>query len=91
MEGEGDAFLVRYDPFFLSDSQVICIFCRKKCLTTLRVVIRVAYTLSSSERSSRCLFKDDNWPGETVFGRRMPYPVGDVCLDLTCKWKQLGL
>ena len=30
-------------------------------------------------------FKDDNWPGETVSCRYMPYLVGDVYLDLACK------
>ena len=45
----------------------------------------VTYTCSSSERSPECLFKEDNWPGEKVFRRYMPYPVGDVCLGLTCK------
>ena len=44
------------------------------------------YTRSSSERSSGCLFKDDNRPEETVSRRYMPYPIGDLCLDLTCKW-----
>ena len=43
-EEEGGAFLVRYDLFFLLDSQVIRIFCPKKCLTTLRVVMSVTYT-----------------------------------------------
>ena len=76
---------MRYDLFFLFDSQVIPIFCPKKCLTTLRVVMRVTYTRSSLERSSGCLFKDDNRPGETISRRYMPFPVGDVCLDLTCK------
>ena len=74
-----------YDMFFLLDSQVVRIFCPKEYLTTLRVVMRAIYTRSSSERSSVCLFKDDNRPGETVSRRYMPYPVGDVCLDLTCK------
>ena len=85
MEGEGGVFLVRYDMFFLLDSPVDRIFCPKKCLTTLRVVISVTFTCSSSERSSGCLFKDANRPGETVSRQYMPYPVGDVCLDLTYK------
>ena len=76
---------MRYDMFFLLDSQVVRIFYPKKCLTTFRVVMRVTYTRLSSERSTRCLFKDDNRPGKTVSRRYMPYPVGDVCLDLTCK------
>ena len=76
---------MRYDLIFLLDSQVVFIFCPKKCLTTLRVVMRVTYTLSSSERSSRCLFKDDNQSEETISMRYIPYPVGDVCLDLNCK------
>ena len=72
-----------YDLFFFLNSRVVCIFCLKKCLTILKVVMRVTY--SSSERSSGCLFKDDNRPGETVSRRYMPYSVGDVGLDLTCK------
>ena len=78
-------FSVRYDMFFLLDSQVVRIFCPKECLTTLRVVMCATYIRSSLERSSGCLFKDDNWPEETVSRRYMPYPVEDVCLDLTCK------
>ena len=76
MEGEGGPFLVHYDLFFLLDSQVVCIFCPKKCLTTLRVVMCVTYTRSSSERLSGCLFKDDKRPGETISRRYMPYPIG---------------
>ena len=76
---------MRYDLFFLIDSQVVRIFYPKECLTTLRLVMRATYTCSSSERSSGCLSKDDNRPGETVSRRHMPYLVGDVCLDLTCK------
>ena len=85
MEREGGIFSVRYDLFFLLDSQVFHIFYPKECLTTLRVVMCATYTRSSSERSSRCLFKDDNRPEETVSMRYMSYPIGDVCLDLTCK------
>ena len=84
-KGEGGAFLMRYDLFFLLDSLFVCIFCPKKCLTTLKVVMSMTYTCSSSERSSGCLFKDDNQPGKTISKRHMLYPVGDVCLDLTCK------
>ena len=76
---------MRYDLFFLLDSPVVRIFYPKKCLTTLRMVMSVTYTCSSSERSSGCLFKDDNWLGKIVSRRYMPYPVGDVCLDMTCK------
>ena len=81
---EGGAFLVRYDLFFLLDSQVVRIFCPKECLTTFRVVMCATYTCLSSERSSRCLFKEVNKPGETMSRRYMPYSVGDVCLDLIC-------
>ena len=45
----------------------------------------VNYTCSSSERSSECLFKDDNQPRKIVSRRHMLNQVGDVCLDLTCK------
>ena len=76
---------MRYDLFFLLDSPVVGIFYPKKCLTTLRVVMSVTYTCLSSERSSGCLFKDVNQPGETVSRWYMPYQVGDVCLDLICK------
>ena len=69
---------MHYDKFFLLDSQVIHIFCPKKCLTTLRVVMHVTYTCSSSERSSGCLFKDDNRLGETVSRRYISYLVGGV-------------
>ena len=85
MEGEGGAFLVRYNMFSLLDSQVVRIFYPKESLTTLKVVIRATYTRSSLERSSGCFFKDDNQPGETVSRRYMPYLVRDICLDLTCK------
>ena len=85
MEGEGDPFSVRYDMFFLLDRQVVHIFFPKECLTTLRVVMRTTYTCLSSGRSSGCLFKEVNRPGETMSRRYMPYPVGDVCLVLICK------
>ena len=78
-------FSVRYDLFFLLDSQVVRIFYPNECLTTLRVVMCATYTRSSSERSSGCLFRDDNQPEETVSRRYMAYPIGDVCLSLTCK------
>ena len=84
-EKEDDAFLVHYDIFFLLDSQVVSIFCHNKCLTTLRLVMRITYIRSSSKRSSGCLFKDDNRSGDTVSKRHMPYSVRDVCLDLTCR------
>ena len=76
---------MRYNLFFLLDSQVVRIFYPTKCLTTLKVVMRVTYTRPSLERSFECPFKDDNLPGETVSMRYMPYSVGDVCLDLTCR------
>ena len=78
-------FSVRYDMFFLLVSQVVRIFYPKECLTTLMVVMCATYTRSSAEMSSGCLFKDDNRPEETVSRWYMPYPVGDVCLDLTCQ------
>ena len=81
---------MRYDLFFLLDSLVVRIFYLKKSLTTLRVVMSVSYTYSGSERAPGCLFKDDSRPGETLSRRYMPYPVGDVCLGLTCKRERLG-
>ena len=87
MGGEGGAFPVRYDLLFLLDSPVICTFCLKKCLTTLRVVMSMTYTCSSSERSSRCIFKEAIRPRWTVSKRYIPYLDGGVCLDLTDKGK----
>ena len=72
------------------DSPVVRTFCLKKCLTTLRVVMSVTYTCSSSERSSKCLFKEVIRPGGTVFKRYIFFPDVDVCLDLTDKGKRLG-
>ena len=89
-EGEGDAFLMRYDLFFLLDSLIVRTFCLKKCLTTLRVVMSMTYTCSSPKRSSGCLFKEVIWPGGTVSKRYIPYPDEDVCLDLTDRGKRLG-
>ena len=83
-EGEGGPFFVRYDMFFLLDSHAIRIFCPKECLTTLRVVMCMTHTRLSSKRSFGCLFKEVNRPGETMSRRYMPYPIGDVCLDLIC-------
>ena len=81
---------MHYDLFFLLDSPIICIFCLKKCLTTLKVVMSVSYTYSSLERAPECLFKDDNQPKEAISRRYMPHPIGDVCLGLTCKGERLG-
>ena len=78
-------FSVHYDLFFLLDSQVVRSFCPKECFTTPRVVMRVTYARLSSERSSECLFKEVNQPGETMSRRYITYPVGDACLDLICK------
>ena len=39
MEGEGGILFVHYDLFFPIDNQVACIFCPKKCLTALKVVM----------------------------------------------------
>ena len=44
--------------------------------------MRATYTCLSSERSFGSLFKEVNRLGETMSRRYMPYPVGDVCLDL---------
>ena len=74
-------FFVRYDIFFLLDSLVVRIFCLKKCLTTLRVVMSVSYTYSSSEMAPGCLFKDDSRPGETTSRRYMPYLVGGCMFE----------
>ena len=76
-EGEGGSFLMRYDLFFLLDSLVARTFCLKKCLTTLRVVMSMTYTCSSSKRSFGCLFKEVIRPGGTVSKRYIPYPGGD--------------
>ena len=43
-KGKVALFSVHYDMFFLLDSQVVCIFCPKECLTTLRVVMCPNYT-----------------------------------------------
>ena len=75
---------MRYDPFFLLDNPVVLIFCLKKCLTILRMVMSVTFTCSRSKRSPGCLFQDDNRLGEIVSRRYMPYPVGDVYMGLTC-------
>ena len=88
--GEGSVFPVRYDLFFLLDSPFIHTFCLKKCLTTLRVVMSMTYTCSSSERSSECLFKEVIRSGGTVSKGYIPYPIGCVCLDLTDRGKRLG-
>ena len=43
MEGEGGALFSRYDMFFPLDSQVTRIFCLKKRLTALKVVMCVTH------------------------------------------------
>ena len=80
-----------YDLFFLLDSPVVRTFCLKKCLTSIKVVMSMTYTCSSSERSSGYLFKEVIRPGVTMSKRYIPYLNGGVCLDLTDKGKQLGL
>ena len=80
---------MRYDLLFLLDSPVVRTFYLKKCLTTLRVVMSMTYTCSSSERPSECLFKEVIRPGGTVSKRYIPYPDGDVCLDLTDRGRWL--
>ena len=80
---------MHYDMFFLLDSPVVCTFCLKICLTTLRVVTSMTNTCSSSERSSECLFKEVIWPRGTASKRYIPYPNGGVCLDLTDRGKRL--
>ena len=87
--GEGGSFFVHYDMFFLLDRFFVCTFCLKICLTTLKVVMSMTYTCSSSERSSRCLFKEVIWQGGIAFKRYIPYPDGGVCLDLTDRGKRL--
>ena len=89
-KGKVALFLVRFDLFFLLDSPVVLTFCLKKCLTTLRVVMSMTYTCLSSERSSGCLFKEVIRPGGIVSKRYIPYPDGEVCLDLTDREKLLG-
>ena len=89
-EGEGGVFFLRYDLFFLLDSLIVRTFYLKKCMTILRMVMRMTYTCSSSERLSGCLFKEVIRPGGTVSKRYIPYPDGDVCLDLTDREKRLG-
>ena len=88
---ESGAFLVRYDLFFLLDSPVVLTLCLKKCLTTLRVVISMTYTCSSSKWLPEFLFKEFIRPGGTVFKRHIAYLDGDVCLDLTDRGKWLSL
>ena len=90
-EGEGGTFLVRYDLLFLLNSLVVLTFCLKKCLTTLKVVMSMTYTYSSSERSPECLFKEVFRLRGTVSKRYISYSNGDVCLDLTDRGKRLGL
>ena len=89
-EVEGGIFLVRYDMFFFLDSPIVRTFYLKKCLTTLRVVVSMTYSCSSSERSSGCLFKEVIRPGGTVSQRYIPYPDEDVCLDFTDREKRLS-
>ena len=89
-KGECGAFLLRYDLFFLLDSTVVRTFYLKKCLTTLKVVMSMTYTCSSSERSSGCLFKEVIRPGGTMSKRYIPYPDGDVCLHFIDREKRLG-
>ena len=74
---------MRYDPFFLLDSPIICILRLKKCFTTVRVVMSETYTCL--ERSPECLFKDDTRPGEIVSRQYMSYLVRDICMGLTCR------
>ena len=81
---------MRYDMFFILDSPVVLTFYPKKCLTILKVVMCMTYTCSSSERSSGCLFKEVIRPGGIVSKRYIPYPDGNICLDLTDKEKRLG-
>ena len=90
-EGEGGIFPLHYDLFFLLDSLIVRTFCLKKCLTTLRVVMSVTFTCSSSKRSLECIFKEVIRPGGTVSKSYISYPDGDVCLDLTDRGKRLGL
>ena len=75
-EGEGGASFACYDMFFLLDSPVVRLFCLKRYLTNLRVVMSVTYICSSLERSPECLFKDDNRPCETVFSGICPTRLG---------------
>ena len=89
-EGEGGAFLMCYDIFFILDSPVVRTFRLKKCLTTLRVVMSMTYTFSILKRSSGCLFKKVIRPGGIVSKRYIPYLDGDVCLDLIDREKWLG-
>ena len=89
-EGEGGIFLVRYDLFFFLDTPVVRTFYLKKCLTTLRVVVSMNYSCSSSERSFGCLFKEVIRLRGTVSKRYIPYPNEDVCLDFTDREKRLS-
>ena len=91
MEGEGGTFLMRYDLLFHLDSPIVRTFFLKKCLTTLKVVMSVTYTCSSSKRLPGYLFKEVIWQGGTVSKRYISYPNGDVFLDLTDRGKRLGL
>ena len=89
-EGEGGALFVCYDPFFLLGSPIIRIFCPKKCLTTLRVVMSMTYSCSSLERSLGCLFKEVIRARGAVPKRCIPSPDGDVHLGLADRGKQMG-
>ena len=90
MEREGDAFLVRYDPFFLLSGPITCIFYPKECSTILRVVMSMTYSYSSSERSPEYLFKGFTRAKGAVPKRYIPSPDGDVHLDMTGRGKRLG-
>ena len=87
MEGEGDAFIVRYDPFFLLSGPVIRIFYPKECSTTLRVVMSMTYSCSSLERSPGCLFKGVTRARGVVPKRCIPSLDGDVHLGLASRGK----
>ena len=90
-EREGGALFVCYDPYFLLDSPIIRISCPKKCLSTLRIVMGMTYSCSSSERSPGCLFKGVIRARAAVPKRCVPSPDGDVHLGLANRGKWLGL
>ena len=82
---------MRYDPFFLLSGLVARIFCHKECSTTLRVVMNMTYSCSSSKRSLGCLFNEVTRERRVVPKRYIPSPDGDIHLGLANIGKRLGL
>ena len=82
---------MRYDPFFLLDGPVTRIFRLKEGSTTLKPVMSMTYSCSSSERSPRKPCKKGvTRAGGAVPQRYIPSPDGDVYLGLTSRGLCLG-